>query len=153
MAVPTDPRDRRTRREPWSAIPVAATVVSRSADGAATVRIDGVHAPTDNPRQVTLPRDTYTGTVQSAAAYRREWTAGQWASLTEEGAAPALRRVAWRNATCDSIGVERTQFLCDLHLRDNAQSRWVRAEEMDHEFPLEAAKAVQQFIAQAQCVD
>jgi hypothetical protein len=153
LAIPTDPRDRRTRREPWSAIPVAATVVSRSADGTATVRIDGVHGPTDQPRQVTLPGNAYTGTVQSAAAYRREWTAGQWASLTEEGAAPALRRVAWRNATCDSIGMERTQFLCDLHLRDNAQSRWVRAEEMDREFPLEAAKAVKQFIALAECVD
>jgi hypothetical protein len=153
MAVPTDPRDRRTRREPCAAIPVAATVVSRSADGTATVRIDGVHSPTDNPRQVTLSRDSYTGTVQSAAAYRKEWAAGQWASLTGEGAAPALRRVAWRNATCDSIGVERTQFLCDLHLRDNAQSRWVRAEEMDREFPLEATTVIQQFIAQAECVD
>ena len=49
--------------------------------------------------------------------------------------------------------MERTQFLCDLHLRDNAQSRWVRAEEMDREFPLEAAKAVKQFIALAECVD
>jgi len=29
----------------------------------------------------------------------------------------------------------------------------VRAEEMDRELPLESAKVVQQFIAQAECVD
>ena len=54
-----------------------------------------------------------------------------------------MRRIAWRNCTCDATGVERTRFLCDVHLRSNDDALWVRAEDMDAHFPDEGAAAVQ----------
>ena len=152
-AVPTDPRHRRTGREPEAAIPVAASLVHRAHDGAAEIRVDDVHGARDQPRTTTLAGADYVGCVRAVDAYKRAWRPGQWATMTAEGDAPTLRRVAWRNCTCDATGVERTRFLCDRYLRDNDMARWVRAEDMDTQFPEESHAAVQLFVSNSMNVD
>jgi len=161
LAVPTDPRHRRSGREPREAVPVTATLARREHDGAATLRIDGVHSAGDDPRSVILESAKYVGSVEGNSTYGVEWKPGQWATLRSAPAPTAVcpRSDAWHGGTVHATvhatppGSSEHDSCVTCTCGRAIKPSWVRAEDMEQEFPGEAAAAVEQFLRMGRNVD